>query len=402
VTALEPLELALGMVLGQDTCSAAPALDAPRPLTALERPILAALRRSPCLVSFSGGRDSSAVLALAVRLARREGLPDPIPATIRASEAPAADEASWQELVVARLGLSDWLRLEVRDELDVVGPVAQRVLRRHGLLWPFNAHFHLPLLEAARGGALLTGIGGDELFNAATSRRPAAVLAGRVRPVRRDVRRIVLHVAPAPFRRWWHRRDDAMAYSWLTPEAADAARREYAHAQVAEPRRMRPRLRHVRAARYLRVGTASLERLAAEAGTALEHPLLDRGVWAAVSRWAPRGGYLGRDDAMRDVFGDLLPAALHGRRDKACFDEVFFHHHSRRFAAAWTAGGVPPGLVDAGALRAEWRAPAPRAQSFTLLQAAWLASAGDGADEPPAGLAQRVPAARAPQSEHRQ
>ena len=38
------------------------------------------------------------------------------------------------------------------DELDSVGPVAQAVLRRHGPLWPFNAHFHMPLLERASGG----------------------------------------------------------------------------------------------------------------------------------------------------------------------------------------------------------------------------------------------------------
>ena len=52
-------------------------------LAALEAAIMPALLRSPCLVSFSGGRDSSAVLAVAARLARGAGLADPIPITIR-------------------------------------------------------------------------------------------------------------------------------------------------------------------------------------------------------------------------------------------------------------------------------------------------------------------------------
>ena len=41
---------------------------------ALEAAVLPALQRPPCLVSFSGGRDSSAVLAVAADVARRHGL----------------------------------------------------------------------------------------------------------------------------------------------------------------------------------------------------------------------------------------------------------------------------------------------------------------------------------------
>ena len=53
------------------------------PRAAFEAAILPGLRRSPCLVSFSGGRDSSAVLATATAVARREGLPLPVPITHR-------------------------------------------------------------------------------------------------------------------------------------------------------------------------------------------------------------------------------------------------------------------------------------------------------------------------------
>ena len=74
------------------------------PLTALERACLPALEYGPCLVSFSGGRDSSLVLAAATRAARRHGLPLPVPVTNRFAGVPYADESTWQELVMAHRG----------------------------------------------------------------------------------------------------------------------------------------------------------------------------------------------------------------------------------------------------------------------------------------------------------
>jgi hypothetical protein len=73
-------------------------------------------------------------LAVAVEVARRHGLADPIPATIRVPAAQRADESAWQERVVAHLRLDDWLRVEFTDELDAVGPIARTALRRRGLL----------------------------------------------------------------------------------------------------------------------------------------------------------------------------------------------------------------------------------------------------------------------------
>ena len=58
------------------------------PREAMERVLREALQRAPCIVAFSGGRDSSAVLALAVDLARREGLQEPLPVTRRFLNAP--------------------------------------------------------------------------------------------------------------------------------------------------------------------------------------------------------------------------------------------------------------------------------------------------------------------------
>ena len=96
--------------------------------------------------------------------ARRHGLPLPIPATYRFPGIEDADESAWQDSVVRHLDLEDWVRVEVTDELDLVGPVAGPLLRRFGPLWPPNSHFGGLLVPHARGGTFVTGVGGDELL----------------------------------------------------------------------------------------------------------------------------------------------------------------------------------------------------------------------------------------------
>ena len=218
---LTALELATGVAPG--VASWAPPL--PRgggqtPLEAIAAVVAPALARPPCLVSFSGGVDSSSVLSLAVEIARREGLPDPIPATNRFPGQERTDEREWQELVVQRLGLDDWIRLEFDDELDLVGPVAAELLRAHGLVFPFNMHFHVPLVAAAAGGSLLTGVGGDEAFEPAP--RIQQVLAGRRRPRPRDALALALAYAPRPARAFVRRRLGSATLPWLT-QAGSAA-----------------------------------------------------------------------------------------------------------------------------------------------------------------------------------
>jgi asparagine synthase (glutamine-hydrolysing) len=400
VTPLSPVELAAGVVFGADRRP--PPLDGEddvaTPRQALAASVRPALRRGPCLVSFSGGRDSSAVLALATTVARREGLPDPIPVTHRIVGAPASDERAWQEQVVGHLGLADWIRLEWTDELDAVGPIARAVLRRHGLLWPFNAHFHQPLLDAARGGSLLTGIGGDELFGCAFPSRAAEVLGGRVHPRPRDALRVAYAATPRRLRRSVEARRAPLALPWLTPAGRRAVVAAAADARAGTPHRVLPRMRWMRTQRYLIAGMDSLALLAADSGAAVAHPLADARVWAAAGRAAGPAGFSDRTAGMRRLFGDLLPPAVLARRGKAAFDEVFFAAHARAFALRWDErSGVPAALVDRAELRAQWLAPEPIAQSFLLLQAAWLASDGsaDGVEEPRDGRGQRVPSQRA-------
>lgn len=378
---LTSLDIASGIVLPTNGRSRRRRLDADSgaaqtgsPRDALERAILPALMRPPCLVSFSGGRDSAAVLAAATALARRAGLPVPIPATNVFSSEQDADESSWQELLVRHLGLSDWIRLEHTDELDLIGPYASRVLTAHGLLWPANVHFHLPLLEAARGGSMLTGIGGDELFMAARRLRSAAVLSRAVRPRPRDALALALAFAPRAVRRAVIYRRASLEAPWLRPSAKRLIIKRLAAEGAAEPRRLQQRLAWWHQRRYLGVGTASLDLLARDTRTLIVHPLLGESFWNAVATVCAPDGFADRTEGMHQLFGDLLPQAIVARSSKTSFDKVFWSERARAFARDWDGRGVPHEWVDADELSSHWAGSNPSVPSSFLLQAAWLAS----------------------------
>lgn len=383
IQTLSWLDIATGTMLGGNWTGQPLADHGLDPRASLERAILPALLRSPCLVSFSGGRDSSAVLALAVRLARREGLPVPIPATNVFPTADGADETEWQMAVVRHLGLDDWVRAEHDDELDLLGPYAHRVMRRHGLLLPFNVHFHLPLMDAASGGALLTGIGGDELFAAACA-RPALRDAG-LRSVPRLAARRALEHGPATLRRGWHARR-LPHLPWLRPEARRAFLARLDVEAAREPRSLAPRMAWWRELRYMDEGRAGLALIAEESDVTLVHPFLDRSVWSAVAGTAGPRGFASRSHGMATLFGDELPGSLLARRSKAHFDAAMWTATAQTFADTWAGDGIPTDYVDVRALREHWRGGRPAAQSFSLLQAAWLASVSNGVKERLDGL----------------
>jgi asparagine synthase (glutamine-hydrolysing) len=373
---LRPLEALWAVPFGRD--EGAPPLPpaAGPPRAALDAVLRRALERPPCLVSFSGGLDSSAVLALAADVARREGLAPPIPATHRFPGLAEADERSWQEMVVAHLGLSDWLRLEWTDELDMLGPVATDVLRRHGVLVPFNAHFHAPLLERAAGGSLLTGVGGDELFEDVSRARLASVSFGGRRPRARELPLLAFAVAPAAVRvPVIARRRGFEGFGWIRPHARRLLAREYARWEARDPLRWDRALREWWwPGRHLQCNVAGKAALAAGHDVEIAHPLSDPAVLAA---FAADGGAAGPGDRRRGLarlLGPLLPPALLERRTKASFDGAFWAGTAREFARGWDGGGVDPALVDAERLRAEWLKPRPDAHSFALLQAAWLSA----------------------------
>src|SRR5688572_23125394 len=380
-----PLELAAGTVVGWAPPEPLPDVPASlTPLEALQDALVPALERGRCCVAFSGGRDSSAILAAAVDAARARGLDDPVPLTMRFPGAEASLEDRWQEEVVAHLGLSDWHRVEIAGDLDFVGPHATAVLRRHGSFWPANGHSYLPLFAWARGGTLVTGLDGDGLLDGWQWGQVAAVLGGRRRPSPRDALRVVKAHSPRPLRRAWAaRRERAFdRLSWLTPDAREQINRAFVRQRAEEPPDWRRRLgRYYLGQRHLAVIGETMQMTAADAEVAMAHPLLDRRFLAAFARAGGRAGYADRTEAMGVLFGGLLPRHVVERRSKAEFSGAFWGEASRVFAESWSGRGLDPALVDAERLRAAWLSPSQGARSACLLQQAWLADSGVEAQE---------------------
>jgi asparagine synthase (glutamine-hydrolysing) len=350
------------------------------PRAALEAAVLAGLRRPPCAVSFSGGVDSSVVLALATHVARREGLPLPIPLTNRFPSIEEADETVWQERVVAHLGLQDWTRLEWDDELDILGPVATTILRRHGILAPFNSHFHYPLLERVAGGSLLSGIGGDELFENVSRATAARVLVQRRRPRVRELRSVAFALAPRPLRarvKARLRRDIYERYQWIRTRERRRLARAHTDWESRDPLRTDRALREWWwRSRVVQSNIAGKRVLAADFDVLMHNPFLDPDVLTECARAGGPAG-LGRGSRGRGfglLVGDLLPAEILQRRSKASFDSPFWNRHARAFVAQWDGRGIDREDVDLEALRAEWSKTPPDPHSFVQLHRAWLAS----------------------------
>ena len=372
-----PLEIASGIIV--DGAPHAPKLpdgSRRRLRAAIDDAVRGALLRPPCLVSFSGGRDSSAVLAAATALARREGLELPIPATQRFPDVSSTHEDDWQEDVVRHLALPDWVRITVNDELDSVGPIAQAVLRRHGLLWPFNSHLHVPLYERAAGGSLLTGVGGDELFGPQRWRVAQSLLSGRTRPRPRHIPTLGFALAPAHVRCEVLARRHELRWPWLHPHIDALLNQARSDWHARTPRRWNAALGWWWKSRTRVVLAQTMDLLGADSQTQVVQPFLEPAVLSAAAAEFGVRGPGDRTTVMRAVFGDDLPDRVLARRSKARFDAAFCSHHSRAFGARWTGGGVDRSLVDAERLADVWNAVQPDPRSFSLMQAAWLATEG--------------------------
>lgn len=369
---LHPCEVATGFPAGGGAREPLPEVPAEHARKALERAIAEALQRSPCGVSFSGGRDSSAMLALAMTVSRREGLPPPAAITIRCSDAPGSDESTWQEYVVRETGVADWEIVTVDDELDFVGPLAQRTLHRHGLLAPANTYFHVPILRLLRGGTLITGIDGDVLLGGWKWGPDAPRWTGAERLTRSySVQRAFAALPPRL------RGPAAARLLWRPPwtRSDRVARRRfrdfYRDAWDLEPKNWRDRVHWWWQRRYLSLATNALDLLADDVDAVVVNPLLDPSFVAAVANQIDPP--LGRTAWMVRLFADVLPDQVITRRGKAYFDEAMWNRHFRHFVAEWDGTGVDPELVDVEGLRREWTKPAPHFASALLLHSAWLA-----------------------------
>lgn len=371
---LTALETASGAAIGAQHGGTPPPTGASAsPMTVLMDAMRAPLSSGPCVVSFSGGRDSSLVLAAAVAAARRDGLALPVAVTLRFPGDPRSAESHWQERLIAHVGVEDWQRVELPGGLDFVGDVAGPLMLRHGPLYPPNAHLIAPMLPHAAGGTVLGGLGGDELFGLWNRRRLADVAARREPPAWTDVARVAGALAPAPVRRAvLRRRRLADRLPWLRPAAQAALEALYVEGHVRAPNRWDRHVDAVAHVRSLRFSMRDIDRVAATGGARYRAPLLDPGFTASLAAAGGWRGFGGRGATLRTLFGELLPDDVITRRDKATFNDVFFTEETRRFAQSWSGSGIDESVVDPEALRRRWRAPFVDYRSAMLLQSAWL------------------------------
>jgi hypothetical protein len=243
-----------------------------------------------------------------------------------------AHETAQQEEVIIRLGLTEWIRFDFIDELDLVGPIAMSVLRRHRFLWPSHAHVSMPLVEWAAGGSLITGLGQRNALG-----EPGGLLC-------RD---------PGPL-------------PWLRRSAQREVRARWAADVASRPRTAR-RPPWWAALRQVQIGIELLRRLGAELRVEICHPLIDPVFTSALGELPASGATAGA------LFGDLLPSKLLAQPPTPIHRDGFWGRHSRELAEAWDGEDVDPALVDPEALRLQWSLPRPDARTFLLLQAVALA-----------------------------
>jgi asparagine synthase (glutamine-hydrolysing) len=365
-------ELLVNLLLGaHHGAPPPPAWDGSTVRDALERAMLRALQREPCVVSFSGGRDSSAVLSVAVDVARRHGLPDPLPVTMRFPDAPQSDETEWQQLVLTHLGVREHEVLELRDEIDALGPLATAMLAEHGLVWPANAYMHGPVFDVARGGAVLTGVGGDELFGTRASPH-VRVLHRRERPSLAAARSLAGAALPRAVVVALRRRRVPPIGPWLRPAAARRVATALAEEEARWPSRWDRSLDHWLTTRAFASASRALPALGEAWRVEVTNPFLEAGVLAALRAAGGPPGFDSRTAAMATLFGDLLPRELVARPAKAVFSAPLWGPGARAFAKAWSGQGLDPDDVDVDVLRANWSSPAPTFTTILLLHRAWM------------------------------
>jgi hypothetical protein len=339
---------------------------------------LPALERPPAVVAFSGGQDSSFVLAAALSAAKRHGLALPAAVTLRFPLSQAAQEDHWQEAVVRHLGVDEWQKIDLQEELDLLGPIAIEGLRAHGLRFPSNAHSMVPMARAARGGSLITGLAGDVLMRQWRWRYRTAFIEGSIPRRPRLLPHVLLGTAPAPIRRrvlsFTSTRKlmrGERGLSWLT----EAGRSLVAHGLADwedQPSRWAAFVDWASRRRLSRVGLETVQLLARDQGAEAHAPLLSPGVVDAIAAAGGRWGFGERGEALSKFAGGRLPDEVLRRRSKAAFHDAFWGPKAKAFAAQWDGEGTDHELVDSDALRKEWLSEVPRFHALLLLHHTWL------------------------------
>lgn len=371
--AMTSLDVACGMPLGRNDRKHAPALRHLSLDDFAERLFSCCFGRGPCYIPFSGGRESSMLIAIGTRYARRHGYRDPVPITLRSPDLGSAEQIRLQERVIAHVGLTDWERVELKENLDLIGEVAARTLLRTGPLWPPNAYMMVPLLEAARDGVFVLVTGFSDFFSYWCWAPLSSLLAGHRRPAPRDVALLGAMLMPAPMRaRMARRRGVPPPMPWLRAPAEQRALAMMARRQAEVPvhfdRAMRTQVTH----RCFDTAARTIRGLGEAFGTTTDLPLCRPEVVASLSSAGGWRGFDGLTDLLQRLCGDLLPAGALAARSGPDLTRMFFGERTREFAASWDGGGLDESLVDPEMLRRNWLSDRPDSRTACLLQHAWL------------------------------
>ena len=266
-----------------------------------------------------------------------------------------------------------------------LGPLSTSALRRHGVVYPPNTFLQLPLLEAARGGTLLSGFGGDELFATWRWRQPRRRARPAPPPVALDPLRLGYAASPG-------------APAGVARAAYGAAGGSLAATRGRSSEAMRLEARGARRAAAHVVALGRLVRAPPLRVRATVEPLPPRGGRGHAS-WSirsldpalPRRARAGR----RPASGSATGRAPCAPSSAGCCRRRCSPARRRRATARCCGAGdarlrgaleriQPRALVDPEVLRRVAEAP-PHEDSAMLLHAAWLASrarrpgAADGA-----------------------
>jgi asparagine synthase (glutamine-hydrolysing) len=349
------------------------------PSDALIGQIAGLLDDQPCYVSFSGGRDSSLVLAAAVVACRERDHPPPIPVTYRFPNIPMTREDSAQEEVLVALRLSARIVLELVD-VDLLGPATTQMLCDYGPLWPAQALATAGCLRGLEPGLFLTGEGGDDVLGPRRITRAARLLRMLVREqsvsARATSRAFADAFAPTTARTTAVQRRIESHYgpSWLEPALRHDLVRKAAQLEAHEPARPSGWPRFYLGLPWVAVRLSNLRTLHAQIGFRWNAPLLSPTFLGAVIAHTHWWEYQDRAALLCRHFADLVPDLVLARQTKASFGTAFFGETTRAFARDWDGAGVPPG-VDAVRLRAEWLSAQPHVASASLVHYVWLAAA---------------------------
>jgi asparagine synthetase B (glutamine-hydrolysing) len=340
----------------------------------LVRAIVREVDHSPVYVQFSGGCDSSLVLAAAVEACRRTDHTPPIPVTLRYPNLPETDESDYQDLVVGHLGLTEWRIHQEPDGFDLLAPAAIEGLRRFGLVWPAPPLAMLHFYRSHEPGLWLNGEGGDEslgprriggLFNAwnAARRKQGRAVAGNLANT----------FAPQSVRERRIRIYDHVDLGWLSPdlqaEYLGVARRYWTW-QPLRPSRYAERYLELPAVQLARHNIAAIGGLA---GHKVCMPLMSPDVVHVVTDCSTSQDVRSRTRVLRRHATEHLPSEIVNRRDKRFMGPVFFNSATREFARRWD-GRTSYVEIRASWLKEEWMKPEPSAMTMLLLQHAWLES----------------------------